>query len=91
MGPAADHIDAFADWLHLHGYRPTSINNLLRSLAAWTDWMLAAGFTAQEFLGGLRGVQVGTRAEATRSLQPRTQSLFGDGRLCVHPVPPTSG
>ena len=49
-GLAADHIDAFADWLHLHGYRPTSINGLLRSLAAWTDWMLAAGFTAQEFL-----------------------------------------
>ena len=53
--------------------------------------MLAAGFTAQEFLAGLRGMQVGSRAEAARSLQPRTQSLFGDGRLGVHPVPPTPG
>jgi integrase/recombinase XerD len=57
-GPAADHIDAFADWLHLHGYRPTSINGLLRSLAAWTDWMLAAGFTAQEFLVGFEACKL---------------------------------
>ena len=52
-GPAADHIDAFADWLHLHGYKPTSIDTLLRSLAGWTDWMLVAGFTAKEFVAGL--------------------------------------
>jgi hypothetical protein len=45
-GAAADHIDAFADWLHLNGYKPISITNLLRSLAGWTDWMLAEGFTA---------------------------------------------
>jgi hypothetical protein len=57
-GLASDHIDAFADWLHLHGYRPTSINNLLRSLAAWTDWMLAAGFTAQEFLVGFEACKL---------------------------------
>lgn len=52
MGPAADHIDAFADWLHLQGYRPISIDTLLRSLAGWTDWMLSAGFTAQSLLPG---------------------------------------
>src|ERR1700688_3598245 len=52
-GAAADHIDAFADWLHLHGYRPTSIDNMLTSLAGWTDWMLAAGFTAKDLLPGL--------------------------------------
>ena len=57
-GPAADHIDAFADWLHLHGYRPISINGLLRSLAAWTDWMLAAGFTAREFLVGFEACKL---------------------------------
>jgi integrase/recombinase XerD len=47
-GPAADHIDSFADWLHRQGYRPITIDTLLRSLAGWTDWMLAAGFTAQD-------------------------------------------
>ena len=57
-GPAADHIDAFADWLHLNGYRPTSINSLLRSLAGWTDWMLAAGFTAQDLLAGFEACKL---------------------------------
>lgn len=52
-GPAADHIDGFADWLHRHGYRPVTIDTTLRSLAGWTDWMLAAGLTAQD---GLEGV-----------------------------------
>jgi integrase/recombinase XerD len=51
-GLAADHIDAFADWLHLHGYKPITISNLLRSLAGWTDWMLAAGFTMQNLHAG---------------------------------------
>ncbi len=51
-GLAADHIDAFADWLYIQGYRPTCINNLLRSFAGWTDWMLAVGFTAQNLLAG---------------------------------------
>ena len=30
-GPAAAHIDAFADWLHDHGYKPISINQVLRA------------------------------------------------------------
>jgi CubicO group peptidase (beta-lactamase class C family) len=49
-GPAADHIDAFADWLHLQGYRPVSIKNLLTALAGWMDWMIATGFTAPSFV-----------------------------------------
>ena len=49
-GPAADHVDHFADWLFGHGYRPRSIEDLLRALAAWTDWMSAAGFTADDVL-----------------------------------------
>jgi site-specific recombinase XerD len=49
-GPAADHIDDFADWLHGRGYRPRSIETLLVSLAGWTDWMCAAGFTACDVL-----------------------------------------
>ena len=49
-GPVADHIDDFADWLHGRGYRPTSIETLLISLAGWTDWMCAAGFTAPDVI-----------------------------------------
>jgi integrase/recombinase XerD len=62
-GPAADHIDAFADWMHLNGYKPIYISNLLRSLAGWTDWMLAAGFTAQDLLRGFEACKVAMRAE----------------------------
>src|ERR1700739_3776042 len=35
-GPAADHIDGFADWLHRCGYAPTTIDWMLRFLAGWT-------------------------------------------------------
>jgi integrase/recombinase XerD len=62
-GPAADHIDAFADWLHFNGYKPISITNLLRSLAGWTDWMLAAGFTAQALVPGLEACKVAMQGE----------------------------
>jgi len=57
-GPAADHIDAFADWLHFQGYRPISIETMLRSLAGWTDWMLAANFTAQDLLPGFEACKM---------------------------------
>ena len=33
------HIDAFADWLHEHGYTPITIGVRLRSLASWAAWM----------------------------------------------------
>ena len=51
-GAAAEYIDGFADWLHTNGYKPNSIDNGLTALAAWTDWMLAGGFTAQDILTG---------------------------------------
>src|SRR6266852_1876708 len=57
-GLAADHIDAFADWLHLSGYKPVSITSLLRSLAGWADWIRAAGFTAQAFVPGFEACRV---------------------------------
>ena len=36
-GPAADHIDGFAEWLHRRGYKPATLDTTLRSLAGWTD------------------------------------------------------
>jgi integrase/recombinase XerD len=56
--PAADHIDAFADWLHLNGYKPVSITCLLRSLAGWTDWMRAAGFTTPDLESGFKACRL---------------------------------
>ena len=74
-GAAADHIDAFADWLHLRGYRPTSIDNRLTSLAAWTDWMLTAGFT--DLLPGLEACKsaVGKQQRVHYSRGPNQQSV----------------
>ena len=49
-GPIADHVDGFADWLHRGGYKPASIDSILRSLAGWADWMQSAGFTVHDCL-----------------------------------------
>lgn len=57
-GPAAAHIDAFADWLYLQGYKPVTIDHLLAALAGWTDWMLAAGFTEQNLLPGFEACRL---------------------------------
>lgn len=59
----ADHIDAFADWLHHQGYTPTTIDGLLRSLAGWTDWMRATGFTAQDVLSGFEACKAALEHE----------------------------
>src|SRR5271165_1348537 len=63
-GPAAVHIDAFADWLHLHGYTPTSIDNRLKSLASCTDWMLASGFTSRDIVSGFEACKVAVEKKA---------------------------
>jgi len=76
-GAAADHIDAFADWLHLNGYKPTSIANGLKSLAAWTDWMVAAGFTEHDLLSGFEACKVAVNKEprVRYSRGPNQQSI----------------
>jgi integrase/recombinase XerD len=76
-GIAADHIDAFADWLHLQGYRPTSIDNSLTSLAAWSDWMLTAGFTTQDVVPGFEACKlaVGNEQRVRHSRGPNQQSI----------------
>jgi hypothetical protein len=52
-GPIAYHVDGFADWLHRGGYKPASIDSILRSLAVWADWMQSAGFTVSDCLDGV--------------------------------------
>jgi integrase/recombinase XerD len=76
-GAAADHIDAFADWLHLKGYKPTSIDSGLTSLAAWTDWMLTAGFTAHDLLSGFDACKLAISKEqrVRYSRGPNQQSI----------------
>jgi integrase/recombinase XerD len=76
-GPAAEHIDAFADWLHRQGYKPSSIDNLLTSLAGWTDWMRAAGFTTRDALAALASCKLLTEKK------PRIRFSRGPNRQSV--------
>ena len=48
-GPAAPHVDAFADWLSVNGYGGTTIPDCLRRLARWTDWMRDADIDSKDF------------------------------------------
>ncbi|HKM72738.1 MAG TPA: tyrosine-type recombinase/integrase [Stellaceae bacterium] len=76
-GPAAEHLDGFADWLHRHGYRPASVDSIFRSLASWTDWMQSAGFTVHDCPAGLAAcaaeLQAGGRVRYRRG--PNNHSL----------------
>src|SRR5208283_2770610 len=76
-GPAADHVDGFADWLHCSGYRPVTIDTTLRSLAGWTDWMRAAGFTAHDMLAGFDActAELRVRQRARHRRGPNRKSL----------------
>jgi integrase/recombinase XerD len=47
-GPAGPHILGFAQWLRRRGYTPVSIQCILRSLAAWTDWMVKQGYPLED-------------------------------------------
>jgi len=77
MSPAADHIDAFADWLHHTGYKPVSISGLLRSLAGWTDWMIANKLTTENLLAGFEACKLALQKQprVLRSRGPNQHSL----------------
>ena len=51
-GPARAYIDDFADWLQERGYPANSRSFMLRSLAAWTDWLTEKSFTAGDCVAG---------------------------------------
>lgn len=62
-GPAADHIDAFADWLHGQGYKPVSTKHLLTAFAGWTDLDAHRRFTAQDLLHGFEACRLEIKNE----------------------------
>src|SRR5215469_5352139 len=71
-GPATQHVDAFAEWLHRQGYRPVTIDTTLRSLAGWTDWMRGAGLSMHDVLAPVCSRHAGNRKiEATAIRQHR--------------------
>ena len=50
---AKPYVDGFENWLQDHGYTPSTIEERVRLLAGWTDWMHAAGFSLDNILEGL--------------------------------------
>ena len=50
--PVAAYIDDFADWLRERGHPPNSRSFMLRSLAAWTDWLTEKSFAAGDLVAG---------------------------------------
>ena len=51
-GPADAYIDDFADWLRERGYPANSRSFMLRSMAAWTDWLTDKSFPGGDFVAG---------------------------------------
>jgi hypothetical protein len=43
---AAPHIDGFKSWLRDTGYTANTIDETVRLLAGWTDWIKALAFVA---------------------------------------------
>jgi hypothetical protein len=41
---AKPYVDGFEKWLQDHGYTPSTIEEQVRLLAGWTNWMHVAGF-----------------------------------------------
>jgi len=50
----APHVDAFADWLHDHGYTAITVDLRLRSLASWAGWMQAKGCALTDAVASLK-------------------------------------
>ena len=74
---AKPYVDGFENWLQDHGYTPSTIEERVRLLAGWTDWMHAAGFSLDNILEGLAAsVAVFTGKKSIRA-------YAGAGRLFI--------
>ena len=73
--PRAPYIDDFADWLQERGYPASSRGFMLRSLAAWTDWLAEKSRT--------------TKSGATRPARWSRAVVFAE-RLRLAPAIPAS-
>ena len=49
---ATPHVEGFKCWLHKNGYTVTSVEELVRLLAGWTDWMHTQGYDLDTILIG---------------------------------------
>jgi site-specific recombinase XerD len=90
---AAPHVEDFKNWLRAGGYKETTIEELVRLLACWTDWAGTGGFTVDTVLEAFEASRIaftGTRngravlnagALFIRHLQGRGIVMRVEGRL----------
>ena len=76
-GPATNHVDDFANWLHARGCENQKLVRRLRFFAAWTDWLTKTGRTAEDFVEGLQECRkyVATVPHVPFARGPRRESL----------------
>ncbi|MCP3962751.1 MAG: tyrosine-type recombinase/integrase [bacterium] len=49
-GPAAPHVDGFADWMSAKGYSRSYIDLLCQLLATWSDWLRQSGLDGDDLV-----------------------------------------
>jgi integrase/recombinase XerD len=91
---AAPHLDGFKSWLRDIGYAASTIDEVVRLLADWTDWMHAAGFTFDTILAGYDASAAIFRGNKTAKARFGAAALFirylrAEGVLC-QPIRPLS-
>jgi hypothetical protein len=74
---AKPYVDGFESWLQDHGYTPSTINEQVRLLAGWTNWMHAARFTLDNVLNGF------TASAAVFKGKKSIRAYAGAGRLFI--------
>ena len=74
---AKPYADGFENWLQDHGYTPSTIEERVRLLAGWADWMHAAGFSLDNILEGLAA------SAAVFKGKKSIRAYAGAGRLFV--------
>ena len=91
------HIEGFRSWLRRNGYRSTTIVELVRLFACWTEWLPAAGFALD-----LDNILIGFDASAPAFKGDRTRRaprgaaalliryLREQGTLLSPPTPPSA-
>jgi integrase/recombinase XerD len=88
------HVDGFRSWLRYRGYRPTTIVEVVRLLACWTEWLQAAGFTLDNILAGFDASAPALKGGRTTTAPRGAAALFirylrEQGALPSAPKPPS--
>ena len=81
---AAPHVDGFQEWLRDRGYTTSTIEEKVRLLAGWTDWMHASGFALRDAVDGLAAsaaVFKGKKSVSTQVVLDSSRKAQGFGEV----------